>query len=158
MSVRIPNARLGRKNWLVMLAAVAVLASLSVGRWAPVVRGDDDDDSPVAKEMKKINDGYKALRRSARSGTYDDDSLTEIVKMQQAAITAKMLEPPMLKKIPADKKKAFLAGYHKTMAKLIIQMAQIEIALIDGKTEDATKGIENLALIKKEGHDNYTEE
>ena len=157
MNVRIQDARAGRRIRFAVLVTAAVLASLSIGRWAAVARADEDEP-PIVKQMEMINDGYKTLRRAARSGSYDEESLAEIAKMQQAAVTAKGLEPPMLKKVPADKKKAFLAGYHKTMAKLIMQLAEIEIALIDGKTEDATKGIENLALIKKEGHDNFVEE
>lgn len=158
MNEHVDATRLGRMRWLSLTAVVAVIGALAVASFGPAAQAQDDEETPLIKAMSDLNTEYKAVRRAARSGSYDEATVASVDKMQKAALTAKGFVPPMAAKVPADKRDAFNKGYRKVMAKLVMQLAQIEVALLEGRDEDATKGITELALIKKDGHDNYIEE
>lgn len=143
----------------VLLTAVA--AALIVGplSYVSLPAAEEGDEPPLHKYMEQVNEGYKLLRRSARKATYGEEELKAVGSMITNAAMAMHETPPMAEKVTdADAKKKMVIGYKKVMAKLITDLMNLEIAMLEGKAEDAGKLIENLAVIKKEGHDNYVEE
>lgn len=82
-------------------------------------------------------------------------ALELMTKLEQGVLSARLLTPPKLRTVEEKDKPAFVAGYRKQMMTLLKAMADLEIALIDGKLDDAQKLTDEIDNIKKSGHDAY---
>lgn len=113
------------------------------------------DDSPLAKEMEKLDDAYKAFRRE-----------TDAVKGAAAAreaqgtvLKAIPLVPAMLEKMPAgEAKDKALAAYRTQMGKLFVALCEVESAFLAKDMDTVAKLVDTLKGGKKEGHDTFMEE
>lgn len=144
------------KRWMLSLLVVGMIAGpLSM---SSLFADEEEEESPLEKQMSEINKGYKLIRRSARKKTFTADDLKAVSVMVDNSAQAMHQIPPMAAKIPADKKAAFLLTYKKMMGKMTKDLIDLEIALEEKKTEVALKIIEGLATAKKDGHEKYTED
>ncbi|MBI1369121.1 MAG: hypothetical protein GC162_10765 [Planctomycetes bacterium] len=150
MEHRQVNQRLGMG--LVLLMALFV-AGFGLTRAATA-----EDDSPVAKHMKEINDAYKALRRQARDKKFDDSTRTNLITMQTQTLAAMHEKVPLVEKEPAAKQKTEMVAFKKLLQKQLNQLIDMEIALDQGDNDAVAEGIEALGKIKSEGHDRFTED
>ena len=151
------HARSAGRRWVGFALALTLVLSLGLAGYDQVASAQADLP-PLAQKMEIINDGYKNLRRAARSGAFDEETLSDVTKMQAATLEAKSLEPPMAAKLTGDAKAKMLNGYRKVMAKLLSELGALEVALRDSNVEAVKEHVTNLALIKKEGHDAFIEE
>lgn len=114
-----------------------------------------EEDTPLAKEMEKLDDAYKAFRRetdAAKGAAAAREAQTTILK-------AIPLTPAMLEKMPAgtEKEKA-LAAYRTQMGKLFVSLCEVESAFIAKDMDAVAKLVDSLKGSKKEGHDKFMEE
>lgn len=124
----------------------------------PAAAAETSEDTELAKQMEIIEDGMKKLRRTLKSADGDAESLKTISAMQAATVASKDLTPARLAKVPEDQKKTFLAGYRKDMAAMLVQLCQIETAVLDGKHDEAQAIHKKLKDVEEEGHEKYAEE
>ncbi len=113
------------------------------------------DDSPLAKEMEKLDDAYKAFRRE----TDPAKGAAAAREAQGTVLKAIPLVPAMVDKMPAgeDKDKA-LAGYRTQMGKLFVSLCEVESAFLAKDLDTVAKLVQDLRSGKKEGHDTFMEE
>jgi len=139
-----------------LMAAPTVLRSYS----PQSVRAEEGDkaDTPMEKHMEVLDKGMKKLRRLLRKKDAREEALEYVVKMEDAALAAKLLTPPMMEKISTDDQEGFLTGYRKEMASVTIDLLEMEIALIDRDMDRAKQLYEKLKKLKKDGHEKYTED
>jgi len=116
------------------------------------------DEPPIVEHMTVVNDGYKVLRRQARTKAFDEESLKLVIEMQKAALAAMHEKAPMLAKVPAAEQAQFTIGFKKSMRDLVTATLDLEIALVEGNKDQVVELIDKLASIKKEGHDKFVEE
>jgi len=140
------------KRWMALALAAAV-----VGSWSMVSLAGAEDP-PIIKHMEEINSGYKSLRREARRLSFNEESIATVINMQEHALKAMHVPFKMAEKVSGDAKKKMIAGYKKVQGQLVIELINLEIALEEGRKEDAKALVEKLGALKKEGHDKYVEE
>jgi len=118
----------------------------------------DEEEGPLHDAMETINTNFKLLRRQARRLDFDEQSIAWVVEMQAKAVEAMHLEPHKAEKLNGTEKQQFIIGYRKQMKLFIMELMDLEIALLEGRKEDASKHIDALATHKSDGHEKYTDE
>lgn len=114
-----------------------------------------DKDTPLAKEMESFNNVIKAFRKESNPA-----KCAALAREAQAAVAKSLSETPeLVKKMPEgpDRIKA-AAEYRKMMGKVYVSFCELELAYLDGKTEEATKILGSMREMKKAGHDKFMEE
>ncbi len=157
------HSRLSGMMMAGVLGAALVLIALSAGLMATGARAaQEEGDSRARFDAAKdaLDGGMKKLRRSLRSADRQAESLETVLEMQRAAMSVKTVVPPgaRLEKTPESERDAYLTGYQKEMALLMLELLKLEIALIDGDTDAAQAAYEALQERKDISHKNYTEE
>lgn len=143
------------KNKLLALALLGaagfgVAAALPAPADIPAPRPAADD--VLEDSMESMNGALKTLLKGGITAETKDKSLEAVVRMQTAIVAAKSGKPH-------DLNAEELVGYRKMMADLLATTCKLEVAILDGKFEDATKlAKDELTRFKKEGHDKYQKE
>ena len=113
------------------------------------------DDSPLAKEMEKVDDAYKGFRK-------EKDPVKGAAaarEAQEAALKAIPLVPAMIEKMPAgEAKEKAMAGYRLQMGKLFVSLCEVEAAFIAKDLDKVTSLVDAIKGSKKEGHDSFIED
>ncbi len=113
------------------------------------------DDSPLAKEMEKLDDAYKAFRRE----TDTVKGAAAAREAQGSVLKAIPQVPSMLEKMPAgEAKDKALAAYRTQMGKLFVALCEVESAFLAKDLDAVAKLVDTLKAGKKEGHDAFVEE
>ncbi len=131
-----------------VVALLSVPAFLSPSQQAV---GATLDDS-----MQALQAGFKGLDRALGKGEVEK-ALVLVVDMQNAAQEAKVALPEKSAEIAdgAERTK-FLNGYRLKIVDLQRALLDVEVALVEGKPEDAKKVLETkVKPLKKEGHDAF---
>ncbi|MDH3584062.1 MAG: hypothetical protein OER86_07595 [Phycisphaerae bacterium] len=147
-------------SWIrrVLLASL-VLAAVGLFPFTSLVAEDEAvEDPPIVQYMDVVNSTYKKLRKQARRLSFDGESLGWVQELQLNALKAMHEEPLMMAKMPAAEKPKFVIAYRKAMVEMMQQALDLEIALLEGRKEDAAKLVDALAKGKTEGHEKFTEE
>jgi soluble cytochrome b562 len=107
--------------------------------------------------MEIIDEGLKKLRRTLRKPDTNKESLEIINQVQAAAVASKALTPAKAAKMPEAERQKFVAGYRKDMAAMIVQLLNMEIAVLDGNNDKANEIHKSMKQIEDEGHKKYEE-
>ena len=130
----------------------AVLLAASVLATVPVRA---QDDTPLAKEMEKIDDAYKGFRKEKDPVK----GATAAREAQDTVLKAIPMVPALIEKMPAgEAKEKAMAGYRLQMGKLFVSLCEVESAFIAKDLERVTTLIDAIKSSKKEGHDHFIEE
>ena len=118
-----------------------------------------DDETPLVKAMEIIGSHYKKIRRQARTKKFDAATIKMVQEMQTQSLIA-MHEPiPRATKLGGEKGKKMLIAYKKSMASMVTKLMELELLLDEGKNDEAAKMMmETLGTVKKDGHEDFTEE
>ncbi len=155
------------KNMKKNLLAVLLGASVVLGGVVTSQTMADGHEGEKAKEgemsledhMEVMASGMKKLRSSLKKDSMNATSLEWLEKMQAATVASKSMTPRMGKGMPADALKKMETGYRIKMNEQLILLAQVEIAVLQGKNKEASKAMyKDLKDMKKDGHDVYIKE
>jgi hypothetical protein len=111
--------------------------------------------TPMAKAMVQIDDGMKKLRRSLRNKDNNAQSLETIAKIEEAALVCKAMTPSRATTMPSDQQPAYLADFRKRMAAVLINMCNMETAVLDGDNAKAQEIYKQLKQQEEDGHDQF---
>ena len=115
----------------------------------------EEADTPLAKEMEKLDDAYKAFRRE----TDASKGAVAAREAQGTVLKAIPLVPALIDKMPAgEAKDKALVGYRTQMGKLFVSLCEVESAFIAKDLDTVAKLVDSLKGEKKEGHDTFIEE
>ena len=156
------------KTGLMMLLGLAVLAGIPGGVALGLAQdetkqdeaktaGAKTTDTELAKQMEIIDEGLKKLRRSLRKPDTNKESLETISQVQAAAVASKALTPAKAAKLPDAERQKFVAAYRKDMAAMIVQLLNMEIAVLEGNNDKAMEIHKKMKDIEDEGHKKYEE-
>lgn len=113
------------------------------------------DDTPLAKEMEKVDDAYKGFRK-------EKDPVKGAAaarEAQEALLKAIPLVPAVIEKMPAgEAKEKAMASYRLQMGKLFVSLCEVESAFIAKDLDKVTTLIDAIKASKKEGHDAFVED
>jgi hypothetical protein len=119
------------------------------------VRAHAEEDTPLAKEMEKVDTAYKTFRKEKDPAK----GIAAAREGQDAVLKAIPLTPAMLEKMPAGEEKTkALAAYRLQMGKLFVSLCEVEAAYIAKDLDKVAKLVDALKSGKKEGHDAFVEE
>jgi hypothetical protein len=131
--------------------AILFAASILV----PVQVRAQEEDSPLAKEMERVDDAYKGFRK-------EKDPVKGAAaarEAQDSVLKAIPLVPALLEKMPAgEAKEKALAAYRLQMGKLFVSLCEVEGAFIAKDLDKVTTLVDAIKASKKEGHDAFIEE
>ena len=139
---------------LFVTAAAAATPSLA----APFAPAQEPGEDALEDHMLLMESAMKRLRRSLRDPEKRDDSLGYLVKMQEAALAAKQLQPRMTAGVPEEERAAFLAAYRRDAAVLLRSLVELEIAVLEGDEAKAKELYDRLAELEETGHERFTED
>jgi hypothetical protein len=111
-----------------------------------------EDDTPLGKEMEKVNKALKAVNRSLIDPSQKDANLAKLAEVKASFEKSLTLEPAKAKDVPAAEKAKFLADYKASMQTSLKTLEELKAAIQADKGEDAAKAMEKLQGEKKEGH------
>lgn len=136
---------------------LALIASLTFGfsnhQTALAETGHDhghDEHELLEKSMKTMNSAFKQLRRKARDKSFEASSLTQIEKMQTATLVAMHQSDD---DFANDKKRVI--QYRGLMANTLKKLLDMELAILEGKNDDAAKIVGEVYRLMKEGHKHF---
>jgi hypothetical protein len=142
-----------------LLVAPALAAAALA--WAAAPRAQESrsqsDDTPLMKEMEKLDAAMEFLKRSVRDPAQDEQSLEQVVLAQQASLASKQMMPRMAAHVPEPERAKFAAEYRKAMATTLAELAHLEVALLEGDRDKARSLWKKLDSMKDEGHNTFTE-
>ncbi len=129
---------------IILACATGFLSPLSVA-----------EDTPLGKQMESVNDSYKAMGKEADSAK----GAAQARKAQQALLKAMEETPKLVSKMPEGPAKELAAAeYRKMIGQSFVAMCEIEMAFLNGKTEEVEKITAALKELKKAGHQKFMEE
>ena len=113
------------------------------------------DDTPLAKQMEKMDDAYKAFRKA-------EDPVEGAAKAReaQAQVVKGLTElPAMLAKMPEGAARAKAsASYRQMMGQLYVKFCEVELAFLDNKMDRVQTLVSEIKELKKKGHNEFMEE
>lgn len=113
------------------------------------------DDTPLAKQMEKMDDAYKAFRKT-------EDAAVGAAKAReaQAQVVKGLAElPAMLAKMPEGPARAKAsASYRLMMGQLYVKLCEVEQAFLDNKLDRVEALVAEIKDLKKKGHNEFMEE
>jgi hypothetical protein len=123
---------------------------------APVARpsaaGPEESLHDVMETMK---DRMKSLA-AACAAKSKDPALAAVTDMQRLMLVAKAFEPDTVADKPEAERPAFLVDYRKHVVRAIKELAEVELDVLDGNFDSATKRVEtNLVDLRDESHDEF---
>ena len=123
----------------------------------PAVETPVDPDEILIDNMKVVEDGMKALRKQLSKPEQYPQALELVVSMQQAAMTCKLIPPPMTIGLPEEERPAFVLAYRKDMIAMQEAMLALELALLDGDTDAVKDRYKALRDLEEPAHERFTE-
>jgi hypothetical protein len=75
--------------------------------------------------------------------------------MQRGVIAAKGEVPPLAETLQGAEREAFVRGFRGELARVLATLAELEIACLEGRAEEAQTLAKKLGDAKRVGHDTY---
>jgi soluble cytochrome b562 len=114
-------------------------------------------ETPLAQQMEKIDDAMNFLKRGLRDPAKRDDCLAQVATAQAACVAAKLLVPKLAATTADAERPAFVKNYRKGMASLLIELTNLELALLNGEKDAALASYKKLEAMEEDGHNSFTE-
>ena len=146
--------RVATKGRLAGFVAMALMASMAGFAVRPTVAFADDHEK-MEEAMDGLNTAHKKLKKQVADKAQVKTSIDLVREMQKHTVSAKILTPDRAGKTPESERVKFLASYQKAMNGLLVELLNIEDALLDGDTAKAEAGVKKLDDIKKKGHEQF---
>lgn len=139
-----------------LLCALIAGTFTLMGGFAPnASAADPARDEVIDKAMDGLKDGMRALSKSLKDPAQNEASLKTLHEMQEQCMLAK-LEKPDLEKIEENKRREHIAGFRADMSRLLVGLCEMEIAVLEGKNEEAAAMIRSkLVPMRNQGHGKY---
>lgn len=114
------------------------------------------DDGELYKLMKSLKGHLKTLAGALQSPDTDEASLAALSEMQVITIAAKRLLPTNLEDVPEAKRAAHTKAYKVDMARLLQELAAIEIDVLERRHSEAFERIKSgLLEMRESAHDKF---
>ncbi len=150
-----------RRLWPLGLILLVALCLPLIGTPTATIAAEDHAHAASGEErlhdvMEQVNDTLRDLRRSLmRDAASSAESIAGVTRMQHLMLEAKDLTPAKIAASPADRRAAMTKEYRKQMCAVIAELCRLEVSLLDGDTEQATRQVRNLLEMKATGHDQF---
>jgi len=146
---RVPNNTIMKLKQLFL-----ILTALVVGVTSSFA-ADDKEDTPLAKEMTKMNKTLRTLKRQVADPAKKTESLKMVDDMKANVAASLKYDPAKTTEQPAGDKPVYLEKYKKQMGDLDKALDGLKAAIEKGDADAVTKGLEQLSDLKEKGHKDF---
>ena len=157
-----PSARIG--TLALALFAVPALATWSPSAAAPATslvqdhheeHGEHGEEDALHEAMEHMKGSVRRMGKLLQSGN-TAECLPLLAEFQSNALAAKGALPDLAEGLEAAERERFVTGYRIMMVKLVRTSCDLELALLEGRTEDAQRIFQSeLRPMEKAGHAEY---
>lgn len=123
----------------------------------PVQDGSEHADSPLGAAMEGLQSAVRRLRKLIEQPD-NRDACLEVVRGMQANALEAFGHPPDLPLGEDATPVAWRVGFQRQILALLDQLLVLELAVDEGRVDDAKAAYGELSRIKGEGHDLYQRE
>jgi len=116
--------------------------------------GAGRQDPPLKQEMEKLDEAVDAVAEFLKKPD-GDAPMAEVAAAQAALHEAKKYEPRATQRQPEDKRADYVRDFRIEINKLIRRVLDLEDALLKKDWKGATKVLDEIEKVKKEGHQVY---
>ena len=135
---------------LLGLAVAALVVS-----WGPAT----DDDSKLYELMRGMKGNLKTIAGSLKEAGSEQQALEAVAEMEVRLLAAKAEDPANLYDKPRDSRTAHAISYQVDMAKTLMKVLELEVAILEGRREDAFAiATKELYKARLDGHDKYQQD
>jgi len=114
-------------------------------------QGDGGGAPDLESSMESMNAAIRALDKELKAK--DPNAWKSISQFERGVASAKLEEPPAIKKMPEAQRAAAVAEYRNMMADLLQAGCKLEHEVLASKWEEASKTLEDsIKPAKKKGH------
>lgn len=120
-------------------------------------RGEQaEEGGPLHDAMETLDRGMKGMRRTITDPEKTAENLERLREMQAAALLSVGHCPDPFTPMSETDKRVWRIGFERKMLAVTDGLLQIELALVEGRHDEAREFYSQLTGLKKEGHDTYT--
>ncbi len=119
---------------------------------------EEEHDGPLPEAMNGLKDHMRALRKSLSNPERKAESTEHAQAMMQYALEAMKYCPPAPEGFSPTEVVKWKVDFQRKLLSVCDHMLQIELALAEGRIQDAQNLYRAVADIKKEGHETYDPE
>lgn len=106
--------------------------------------------------MMVLKKSLKALATGLSEGKPTAELLVHVTAMQEAALKSKSFDPPNLSDVPEARRDAHRNAFRADTLRLLIDLAQLEIDLLEGRPEEAFGRVTgSLYKLREASHEKY---
>jgi len=156
-----PRLMTGRRRPLTLLT-VGLLLGVGLLAWTlpqdAALGCSPAADKPVSLggQMSGLQDNLKAVTEGLAAGKPATELIAHVSAMQDFALAAKSQSPGSLKDQPDAKRAAYKTAFRAEMLRLMIELAHLELDLIEGRTGAASARLAgSVSKIRDSGHDKF---
>jgi hypothetical protein len=154
-TTRFPRTTSRRLRLASLIACLGLLGFVPAWTAAP--------DTAVTEDSDVLHDNMKQIKKHLKLvGTFVEDSasrekvLAAITQMEGLLLLSKLEEPSNLSEKPEARRAAHTIAFRKDMIASLIQVLKLEVAVLDGDTEEAAEIIKGpLYSMRSEAHELY---
>jgi hypothetical protein len=133
-----------------------LLPCLAVLALAPVLApARQEQETPLQLGMEQMNGALRQIGRLVKDPAGLSAALGPIVEMQRGVLAAKGETPPLAETLQGEEREAFVRGFRTELARVLAKLAELEVACLEGRAEDAQALAQQLGDAKRAGHDAY---
>lgn len=113
------------------------------------------EDSEMETHMKAINKGTRSLRKMLGDVEQKEAALLLLAELEGHALAVKGLVPQRRAKVPEDDQAEFMLGFQSGIIALISGMLEIELAVLEERSDDAGASLKSLLKLKNPSHKQF---
>lgn len=117
-----------------------------------------DDDTPLGKEMTKMNKTLRTLKRQKDDPAKKAENLKMVDDMKANVAASMKLDPAKTKDQPAGDKPAYLEKYKKQLGDLDKALDSLKAGIDKGEADAVSKAFDQLSDLKEKGHKDFAPE
>lgn len=116
---------------------------------------EHEEEGPLAEAMESLKDHMRAMRKSLGDPQRDEESVGHAQGMMKNALEALKYVPEAPEGMGGVDRVQWRVDFQRKMLSVCDHLLQIELALAEGRREDARLLYRAVSDLKKEGHDTY---
>ncbi len=140
---------------LFLILSFLVAAALHAAEPSAKPAKSEEPETPLTAQMEAMNKSWRTIRRQVGDAGKTAETLGLVVEMKAHLAKATDFDPAMAAELPADKRAAFVADYHRDLGHLVAAVDQLEAALKAGDNAQATDIVQKMNDMRRDGHKRY---
>ena len=113
------------------------------------------EESPTHAAMEELQSAMRKLRRMLRDPDQAPATIELLRAMQKNALITFDHSPEPPEGMPESEIEPFHVEYRRRILRLADEMCACELAVLEGRTEDARASFKQLTELKNEGHERF---